>query len=80
MNKKMKEILRKIEDKTSLVKGYMTDGEGKDVEKATAILNEIDELEAEYKAEKKLFELSKKENIPSAMELEKTKRGTMKTM
>lgn len=80
MNKKMKEILLQIENKTALAKGYMTDGEGKDVEKAAAVIKEIEALEAEYEAEKKLFELEKKEHIPSVTQIEskeKTKGGTV---
>lgn len=70
MNKKMKELLAKIESKTTLAKSYMEDGEGKDVEKANAIVNEIEELKKEYDTEKKLYELSKKENVPSVTVLD----------
>lgn len=70
MNKKMKELLAKIESKTTLAKSYMEDGEGKDVEKANAIIKEIDDLQKEYDTEKKLYELSKKNNVPSATELD----------
>lgn len=74
MNKKMKELLAKIESKTVLAKSYMDDGEGKDVEKANAIIKEIEDLQKEYDTEMKLYELSKKENVPSATVLdERTK-------
>ena len=43
MNKKMRELLAKIEAKQELAKGY-TDGENKDLEKAKAVLEEIDKF------------------------------------
>lgn len=69
MNKKMKELLAKIESKTTLAKSYMEDGEGKNVEKAAAIIKEIDDLQREYDAEQKLYELSKKDNGSKVTEL-----------
>ena len=59
MNKKMRELLAKIESKQALVKGY-TDGENKDLEKAKEILDEIEKLQEEYQVEKRLFENEKK--------------------
>lgn len=58
MNKKMRELLAKIEAKQELAKGY-TDGENKDLEKAKSVLEEIDKLKEEYEIEKKLFENEK---------------------
>ena len=58
MNKKMRELLRKIEEKRALAKGY-TEGENKDLEKAKQILDEIDKLQEEYEVEKRLFEAEK---------------------
>ena len=58
MNKKMRELLAKIESKRALAKGY-TEGENKDLEKAKEILNEIDKLQEEYDVEKRLFENEK---------------------
>ena len=43
MNKKMREILTKINEKKELAKTYM-EGEEKDIEKASAILDEIESL------------------------------------
>lgn len=63
MNKKMREILAKIEEKTKEARGFM-DGENKDVAKASAILDEVAQLKAEYEAEKKLYELEKDTNVP----------------
>ena len=47
MNKKMRELLAKIENKQNLAKGYM-EGENKDIEKAKEILDEIKALKEEY--------------------------------
>lgn len=58
MNKKMRELLAKIESKQALAKGY-TEGENKDLEKAKEILDEIDKLQEEYDIEKRLFENEK---------------------
>lgn len=58
MNKKMREILAKIEAKTVEAKGFM-DGENKDVAKANALLDEVDALKGEYETEKRLFEAEK---------------------
>ncbi len=58
MNKKMRELLAKIEAKQELAKGY-TDGENKDLEKAKAVLEEIDKLKEEYEIEKRIFENEK---------------------
>ena len=63
MNKKMRDLLAKIEEKTKQARGYM-DGENKDVAKASAILDEVTQLKAEYEAEKRLYELEKAENVP----------------
>ena len=69
MNKKMRDILSKINSKKELAKSYM-DGETKDVEKASAILDEIDELEKEYAIEEKLYKMEKEDNEPTNEEVE----------
>ena len=61
MNKRMREILAKIEAKQALAKGYM-EGENKDVEKAKAILDEIKTLKEEYEVENNIFETEKETN------------------
>ena len=61
MNKKMRELLTKIENKQNLAKGYM-EGENKDVEKAKEILKEIEKLKEEYEVEKAIFESEKETN------------------
>lgn len=63
MNKKMREILAKIEEKTKQARGYM-DGENKDVDKASALLDEVAELKKEYETEKRLYEMEKTDNVP----------------
>lgn len=72
MNKKMRELLTKMEEKRSLAKGYM-DGENKDVAKATEILDQIDELQKEFDVEKRLFEAEKMENAPTENQIEEKK-------
>ena len=69
MNKKMREIMAKIQAKTMEAKSFM-EGENKDVAKANEILSEIDSLKAEYETEKRLYELEKDTNAPSVTELE----------
>lgn len=61
MNKKMRELLTKIETKQGLVKAYM-DGENKDLDKAKQMLDEIENLKKEYEIEKQLFENEKEMN------------------
>lgn len=73
MNKKMRELLRKIEEKRAEAQGY-TEGENKDLEKAKQILNEIDKLQEEYEVEKKLFETEKEINKLSEEEVEKIEK------
>lgn len=64
MNKKMREILAKIEEKTKQARGYM-EGETKDVDKAAALLDEVAELKKEYETEKRLYEAEKDEHVPA---------------
>lgn len=70
MNKKMREILAKIQSKENLAKGYM-EGENKDVAKAKEILDEIKALREEYEVEKAIFESEKETNQLSEGEAEK---------
>lgn len=74
MNKKMREILAKIEAKQNLAKGYM-EGENKDVEKAKEVLNEINALKEEYEVEKALFESEKETNALNQDEVEKVAKN-----
>ena len=70
MNKKMRELLAKIETKTAEAKSFMVDGENKDVEKAKAILDEVDALKEEFETEKRLYEMEKDHLTPSDEEIE----------
>lgn len=58
MNKKMREILAKIQDKTAEAKSFM-EGENKDVDKANALMDEVDNLQKEFETEKRMYEAEK---------------------
>lgn len=73
MNKKMREILAKIQEKTAMAKAFMADGENKDVAKATAIMDEVDVLKSEYETEKRIFEAEKAEGAPAETQVEEKK-------
>lgn len=77
MNRKMRDLLAKIEAKTSEAKSFM-DGETKDVAKANEILNEIDALKAEYETEKRLYEMEKEVATPSVEDIQGKKEETKK--
>lgn len=61
LNKKMRQLKEQMNQKTTQAKAFLADGEGKDVEKATALLDEVDKLQKEYDAEEKLFKLEQSE-------------------
>ena len=65
MNKKMREILTKIQEKTAQAKAFM-DGENNDVEKANALMDEVDALKSEYETEKRIFEMEKANGVETA--------------
>ena len=65
MNKKMREILAKIQEKTTQAKAFM-DGENKDIDKANALMDEADALQKEFDAEKRLYEMEKANGSQSA--------------
>lgn len=69
MNKKMREILAKIQTKTAEAKGF-TEGENKDVEKANALMDEVDALRKEFELEKRIYEAEKEEGAPTETEVE----------
>lgn len=58
MNKKMREILAKIQEKTVQAKAFM-DGENKDIDKANALMDEVDALQKEFETEKRVYEIEK---------------------
>ena len=55
MNKKMRELKEKMDAKAAEARSLL-DGENKDVEKATKLMNEVDDLKKEFDLEKRLFE------------------------
>lgn len=65
MNKKMRELLAKIQEKTLQAKAFM-DGENKDVDKANELMDEVDALQKEFDAEKRLYEMEKMTGAQSA--------------
>ena len=60
MNKKIRDMKMKIAAKVAEAKGFL-DGENKDVEKATAILDEVEGLKKELVALERAFALEEKE-------------------
>ena len=66
MNKKMREILTQIQAKTAEAKSFM-DGENKDVVKATALMDEVDALQTEFDAEKRIYEAEKANGTDKAI-------------
>ena len=76
MNKRMREIMAKIQAKTMEAKSFM-EGENKDVDKANEILNEIDALKAEYETEKRLYEMDKEINAPGEKEIEEKEKANV---
>ena len=73
MNKKMRELMAKIQEKTNEAKAFM-DGENKDVAKANEIMDQVDALKAEYEAEKRIYEMEKESNTPDSNEIEAQKK------
>lgn len=63
MNKRMRELLALIEQKTVQARAFM-DGENKDVNKASELMTEVKDLQKEYEVEKQLFENEKDKEIP----------------
>ena len=58
MNKRMREIQSAIVSKTAEAKGFMS-GENKDLDKANAIMDEVDSLQKEFDTEERLEKLNK---------------------
>ena len=73
MNKKMRELLNKIAQKRAAAKEFMKEGESKDLEKATALMNEADELQKEYDLEERMYEAEKEDNTPSEEDVKEEK-------
>lgn len=75
MNKKMREILAKIQAKTAEAKSFM-DGETKDVAKASAIMDEVEALKTEYKTAQAIYETEKEEGAPTDDQVKEKKTET----
>lgn len=58
MNKKMREILKKIEEKQVIANEYL---ETKELDKANSVISEIEDLQKEYDVAAKLFNVAKDE-------------------
>lgn len=75
MNKRMREILALIDEKMNAAKDFKDGNENKGIEKnldkAVALMTEIDELKKEYELEKKMYEMEKDENEPTPEQAEK---------
>lgn len=56
MNKRMREIMATIEDKTAQAKAFMVEGENKDVERAASVMEEVKALRAEFEVERAISE------------------------
>lgn len=80
MNKKMRDIMAQIETKTAEAKAFV-EGENKDMEQANAIMNEVDDLKAEFELEAKMFEAEKMFNSEDAQKAaeEKKKESTVES-
>ena len=65
MNKKMRDLLSKIQEKTAQAKAFM-DGENKDVEKANSLMDEVESLQKEFELEKRIFETEKASGAENA--------------
>ena len=74
MNKKMRELMAQIQAKTAEAKSCM-EGENKDVAKANDLLNQVDQLRAEYEAEKRIYDMEKDTNTPSEGEIQAQKNA-----
>ncbi len=79
MNKKMRELQARILELTDIVKGYMAEGEGRDLEKAEATLDKIDELQKEYDLEARISERGKAE-VPAEEVAKDTKTDGFRVM
>ena len=65
MNKKMREIQAEIAKLSEEVKGYMVEGEGRDLAKAEEHMNKVDALQKEFELEERM-EKAAKAGVPAA--------------
>jgi len=67
MNKRMRELLAKIDQLTKQARAFM-DGENKDTAKATELMDQVDVYKQEYELEKRIYEQEKTDNVPETEE------------
>ncbi len=67
MNKKMRELLEKIDQLTKQARAFM-DGENADTAKAAELMDKVDALKSEYEIEKRIYDQEKNANIPESKE------------
>lgn len=75
----MRELLNKIAQKRMMARDFM-DGENKDLEKATALMDEADELQKEYDLEARMYAAEKEDNTPTDEKYQKKKQINKKKM
>ena len=73
MNKELRELLEKFNNKMTTAKYFMEDGENKDLDKATKLMNEADEIKKEFDLKKRIYDKEKEKNTPTEGELDKIK-------
>ena len=78
MNKKMREIKAQIAELTEQAKGFMAEGEGRDLVKAEETLNKIDDLQKEYDLEARMAEKAKGAEVPAEKVKERTVKDAIK--
>ncbi len=61
MNKRMRELQAQIMEQKKAFEGFMAEGEGRDLDKAEAALNKLDELQKEYDLEARKYAMEKEE-------------------
>lgn len=66
MNKKLRDLMSQIQAKIEEVKSFQ-DGENKDVEKASALMDEIESLQKEYDVELRRYEAEKASGVANAI-------------
>ena len=74
MNKELRELLEKYNSKMAMAKSFMEDGDNKDLEKATTLMDEADEIKKEFDLKKRLYDQEKEKNTPTEEEIEETQK------
>ena len=79
MTKRMRELQAQIQGLNDDLKGYMAEGEGRDLDKAEETLNKIDELQKEYNLEARA-EAAAKAGVPADEVKDQGKADGFKTL